>query len=371
MKILHIINTLHNGGAEKILYNISTNDKKNEHTIICLKNGNFFNLNKKLQTNIDIIKLNINYFNFLVVLIKLLFLIDYKKIKFIHTWNYHSDFIGFLLSIFFNKKIVWNIVNFDISLSNSKVTFFLIRVNGIISKLFKRVRVINCSKNSIENHKNIFIPNNVEWIPPGFRSVKNNQLNITKNYSDKLIVFGFLARFHEVKNFKFLFDSFNKIFCNDKYKNIKLIIGGSNVSSKNSEFLSLLNNYSFVKNSNFEIMEDIVDIETFFSNINFFIMTSKSEGFPNSIGEAMSYSVPCISSDVGDVRSLINDKQLIFDLNSKENNNNFIHALDYSVSIYKEKNKYLDLCKKVKSKIDNEFNINILVKNYNTFWEKI
>ena len=42
MKILHIIPSLENGGAEGVLARICVNDKKNNHIILCLSSYGFY-----------------------------------------------------------------------------------------------------------------------------------------------------------------------------------------------------------------------------------------------------------------------------------------------------------------------------------------
>ena len=61
MKILHIITSLGDGGAELTLFKICKYDKANTHIVIVLKDkGKYFSLLKKL--NIKVYSLNISIF---------------------------------------------------------------------------------------------------------------------------------------------------------------------------------------------------------------------------------------------------------------------------------------------------------------------
>ena len=53
------------------------------------------------------------------------------------------------------------------------------------------------------------------------------------------------------------------------------------------------------------------DINKINSALDLYLSPSNGEGFPNSIGEAMSCGVPCIATDVGDCKKIINNNNLI------------------------------------------------------------
>ncbi len=46
-----------------------------------------------------------------------------------------------------------------------------------------------------------------------------------------------------------------------------------------------------------EILSHIKDIHNYYNKASLFVFTSKSEGFPNALLEAMHFSIPCISTD--------------------------------------------------------------------------
>ena len=61
MRILHIITSLGDGGAEHTLFKICKYDKRNKHIVISLKDqGKYFSLLKK--NNTQVFCLNMNFF---------------------------------------------------------------------------------------------------------------------------------------------------------------------------------------------------------------------------------------------------------------------------------------------------------------------
>jgi glycosyltransferase involved in cell wall biosynthesis len=372
MKILHIINTLEQGGAEKILYKIIKYDEFNKHYIFCLKDGNFFNL-KNNRNNLEIIKLKLNKFNIFIKLFYIFNIVKYFKkinIDVIHTWNYHSDFVGYFFSLFLKKKIVWNIVNYDISSKNKFLTYLLIRINGIISN-YKRLEIVNCSYKSIINHLHIFKNKNVKFVPIGFKILDENNLKqIKKKYRNDFITFGFFARFHPVKNFDLLFKVINILLYEKKYTNVQFLIGGSGVNYKNIELISVLEQYKLLNKNQVKIIEHIREPTNFYQKINYLILTSKSEGFPNSVGEAMSSAVPIISSNVGDIEALIDDKNFIFNINQNNHINKLLQCILHAIRVYKNEKTYYELCLNVQNKIKNDYNLNKMIQEYKDLWSQ-
>ena len=65
IRIIHFITTLGLGGAEKVLFNILSNNKYNkfEHQVICLNSGGYLKKEiKKLNIKISCLNLNKNFF---------------------------------------------------------------------------------------------------------------------------------------------------------------------------------------------------------------------------------------------------------------------------------------------------------------------
>ena len=121
MKILHIINSLDLGGAEKNLYTICKNDDQNEHIVISLKNFGYFGKKlerirvKVFQINLD--KNLLNFFKIIFILIKI-------KPNLVQTWMYISDLIGSLVCVItFKYNLIWGVRHTNL---NSKIESLVI-----------------------------------------------------------------------------------------------------------------------------------------------------------------------------------------------------------------------------------------------------
>lgn len=75
------------------------------------------------------------------------------------------------------------------------------------------------------------------------------------------------------------------------------------------------------------------DINTILSNSDIFVLSSLHEGLPNALMEAMAMALPCVATDVGGVKQLINENNgLVIEAKSSE-------AITQALSLYISKNE--------------------------------
>ena len=107
MKIVHIITSLGDGGAEHTLYKICKYDN-NKHVVISLKGeGKYYALLKKLGIKVYCLNMSFLSINKFFYLKNLLISLNPDVVQ---TWLVHADFIGGIAARFAGiKKIIWNI----------------------------------------------------------------------------------------------------------------------------------------------------------------------------------------------------------------------------------------------------------------------
>src|SRR5210317_1301776 len=120
-----------------------------------------------------------------------------------------------------------------------------------------------------------------------------------------------------------------------KLKNISFvcIIVGKDNDKNNKELITLINNFNLKKN--IYLLGYKKNIAKIMNCLDLLILSSKSESFPNVIIEAMACGIHCVATNVGDVKKMILNKDLIVSPNSP---NSLASAV---LNVLKKKNKIL------------------------------
>jgi glycosyltransferase involved in cell wall biosynthesis len=361
MKILHLISGLGMGGAENTLYNLIKSDSNNNHIIVSLSNPIYFEKKFK-KINIKVINLNFKS-SILNNIFKLISFIKKNKPNLIQSWMYHAEFLSIIIKIFTFKKIIWNIRNSTpFSRSFKLITRILIFINAFSSHFIPH-RIVSCSKEATKNHINIgYCKNKIVYIPNG---VDLKKFNIKpKKKSLKKITIGCVARFSAQKDHMNLIKALS-IIKNKGYKNWQCYFAGKNVDNKNVYLKNILKNLKLQKYC--KLYGPIKKIEKFYNYLDFLVLPSKDgEGFPNVVLEAYASGIPCISTNVGDVKEIINNKKYIIERKNAQILSNIILKM-FNDKNTLSKNNRANLRKLVKKK----YSIDKMVFSYNYQWKKI
>ena len=209
MKIIHIITSLLDGGAEGVLYRICCNDKINEHIVVSLRDeGKYGKLLSKHQIKIYTLNMKPGKFSF-KALYRLIKILKKEKVNIVQTWLYHADFFGSLAAKLAGvKNLIWNVRHSDFYQNETKKSLLLlIKFLAKLSHLFPK-KIIFCSKKSIKIHEGIgYDKKKITYIANGYdvKKFKPNQIKklIFKkklNLNDKIPILGNVARFHSQKD---------------------------------------------------------------------------------------------------------------------------------------------------------------------------
>lgn len=315
MKILHIIDSLGLGGAERVLYDLLKADHPvNEHMVVCLTGEDHFS--KSIRSlGVEVVCLDVKAYNFILCFYRLFKIIKRNRHSFLLCWMYYSALIAGCMGWFLEiKNIVWLFHDHGVRAeSDDRLKMILIilsKISGIIPKAITvpsqksyeaHIKGYNFKKNKIHVVSN---PLN----PFFFRSPSSTERGLAQEklgLKQGKITVGFIGRNHRIKSPELFIEIAKRVHCSNS--EVDFLMLGSNIDC--------LKIRKMVKNSSlencFSICSSIHDPRIFYWSVDLVVVTSREESFCNIIPESLLSEVPCISSNVGIANELIPYKEWV------------------------------------------------------------
>lgn len=289
MRIIITIGSLHFSGAENVLISLanSLKAKGNEIIYIVLDKDNYSKGRTNLDYNIDIEYIGYKG-NFLVKNIKRIIDINKfivrKKPDIVISFGYILNPIVLISSMFTNVPILISERNDPKKEPKSLLFRFLRRITYPLASL------LVVQTHEIQSFFTHFMKDKIRVIPNPITLI--NLPNKYEGVKEKTIVS--VGRLDQrQKNQLLLVNSFSLI--SDLYKDYNLIIYGE------GEDRNLIQDQikSLGLEHRIELPGKILNIIDLLQKSTMFVLSSNFEGMPNSLIEAMSIGLPCISTDCG------------------------------------------------------------------------
>ena len=379
MKIIHIINSLKKGGAEGNLYRLCKFQKKKyknkiDIIIITLINNGFYE-DKLKKKGIKIFSLNLDrkkrYFDYVKKILKLRKFITKQYPDIIQSWMYHSNFITLFISKKFYDKLFWNIRHSELNAQISKkTTIFISIICGLLSKFFPK-KIIYCSEKSINFHENKHFYSKCKssliyngYSDKSYYPLKSlrSDFRIKNKIKKSDLIIGYAGRYVKQKNIFSMLFAFSKISKN--YKNVYFFMVGRDINLKNKELITYVNKLKV--NNKVYFLNEQKNLLKFYNGIDFLLLASHSESFPNVIAESMLCSTPVLSSNAGCAKKIINNYGFVM------NNNDYksiLKSLNKTINIYRSRrNKWTLLKRNSRLQIQKNFSIHDMANTYMKNW---
>jgi glycosyltransferase involved in cell wall biosynthesis len=153
------------------------------------------------------------------------------------------------------------------------------------------------------------IPNAIEITryapdPEARRSIRN-----TLALPDDAIVIGAIGRDVPEKGFGDLIAAFGAIHQRTTSQHI-LLIAGRGITMDAPHFAQAVRDTG-VALDHFRLLGTRDDIPALLNACDVFVLSSRSESFPNVLAEAMATALPCVTTDVGDCRQVLKDDRFV------------------------------------------------------------
>lgn len=358
IKIIHIISNLKLGGAEKMLYKLLQNidrEKYQIEVITLTDRGVYGHKIEKLGINVHEIKMSkIPKIRYLYKLRAIT-----KDADIVQTWMYHADFLGYLITRFQkSKKLIWGIRRTSLNPEEiKKSTLLIAKMNMLFSKNVNNI--ISCSITAKQAHINYgYAEKNIIVIPNGFelnksyfdkvaRKIIRNRLAI----ENKKVLIN-VARWNIAKDHDTLIKAYKKIENDSTY----LIMIGPGINQENKELLELIMKHNI---KHYSLLGPQSHINDYLSASDVYVSSSRSEGFPNVIGEAMACELPCVVTDAGDSSYIVAETGIVVPIEDTEA---LAKGINQMINLsFTERSK---LGKKARNRIEENFDIKNVTKMF-------
>ena len=355
MKILHIIIGLNDGGAEGVLSRICLAEPK-KHIIIQQAGTEVYCLNLHLS------KIKLNKF------IELFFLIRRISPSAVQTWMYHADFLGGIVAKLAGvPNVFWGIRHSNLTKGTIKrSTYYIMKICAFLSDFVPK-EIISCSRNAVVSHTSHgYARKKFKVIQNGYDLTKfrpNSDQKIKFSYNKPIL--GMVARFDIQKDHRNLLQALSLL--KDQNQEFHAVLVGTGMTEDNSELMKLIYQY------NLRLYEDITlygrcnDIPALMNAIDLHVLSSLGEAFPNVLAEAMACGIPCVSTDVGDAKEIIDQHGWVV---QAQNPIKLAEAISRALNEFKfSPNDWNVRKNNCAAHIQENFELHTMIEKFHSIWE--
>lgn len=302
MKIFQVISSLGNGGAEKLVVELSNElAADNDLTIISIKKvENWMYPARKIGSKVRLIQLNKKKGFDLSVLYKLLVLLKNEMPDIVHIHLTMPLYYLLLLIPVFKKTVFYHTIHSTFAPHEK-----LFRRLNLIP-FYRRVINICLSRSIFEQFRTTFPQLTFSCIENGIKkmslsvcevSVKEEMLKFRTDSNSRLMLF--VGRLVYQKGITLLLD----IFTECQLYNAKLVLIGNGTS----ELIDQIHIASSRSEGRIVFLGPKENIADYMRQVDALILASKYEGLPIVLIEAISMGLPVLSTPVGGVPDVITD----------------------------------------------------------------
>ena len=230
----------------------------------------------------------------------------------VQTWLYHADLVGGVAARLAGcKAVVWGVRS--ASLSPLLMGRFTRIVAWVCARLsgFVPVAIATCSQEAAKVHKRLgYDASKFHVIANGFDleifkpdAGARKRLRQSWGMTDSQVLLGCVARWDPYKDHANLLEAISIALANGCH--VRCVLVGGGLDDRNPVLSGLLAKYNLGESVILAGKQS--DIPSVMNALDFHILPSASEAFPNVVAEAMACGVPAIVTNVGDAALIVGD----------------------------------------------------------------
>lgn len=312
--IAHVIVGLNRGGAEMVLRRLveaNTHAATGlRHVVVSLTDVGFHGAALRAQGE-EVHALGLRGpVHLLLGVFRLAALLLRLKPGIVQTWMVHSDLLGGLAARLLGvPHVIWGVRTTDYSVesrSTRAVRWLCARLSSTVpSKIVcaAQASLLASAQAGYDTRKLMVIPNGFDVAAllshVGAGVAIRQQCGLQPGH----VVVGCLGRYNPAKDHANFVSAAALLAA--RHPACRFLMVGRDLTPANATLMAQIQSTGFA--DRFVLLGERSDPAACLDAMDVFVLSSRTEGFPNVLGEAMAMGVPCVSTDVGDAAFLLGD----------------------------------------------------------------
>lgn len=306
VRVVHVINSLSPGGAERLLLRLLSELRGSEiqSSVVALTGSG--GLRKDFEAlGVGVTEIGLKKSpSGLLRLRRLYQLLRAEQPQVVQTWLYHADLLGGLLAYMARvPTIYWNVRHSNpIHPATRTSTRLVVRINAWLSHWLP-TKIVFCASAAARIHAKIGYNNDrAITIENGFDTVRfkpgskiGRRLRKQLGVLEATPLIGLVARYHPHKGHSTFIEAARIHGLTNK--ETQFVLCGAGIDETNGALTEEVTDAGLEKR--FHLLGEVRHVETVLAALTLACSASLDEGFSNALGEAMANGVPCVATDVG------------------------------------------------------------------------
>ncbi|NYT35726.1 glycosyltransferase [Allopusillimonas soli] len=313
LRIAHIISGLDQGGAETVLYRlISAPGQTDTHCVISMSDEGVFGPRLR-EAGVAVHALHMRGPGGVARgLVRLYRLLRALGPDIVQTWMYHADLVGGLVARLAGiKAVAWGIRNSGLDLEKASRSARICQAASAPLSRFVPGVIIACAQQARTLHRQagysddrmLVIPNGYDlsrWHPD---AQVREAVRVQWGVGASTPVLGSVARFNPLKDHANLIEALS--LCARAVPDVRCVLIGEGMDGANLPLMQMLDTHGV--RDRVILLGRSDEVPALMNGLDVHVLSSRAEGFPNVVAEAMATGVLCAVTDVGDAAAMVGD----------------------------------------------------------------
>jgi len=370
LRVLHVIAGLPLGGAETALYRLITGSRGSEctHAVVVLTRGGAL-CERFRNAGIELIHLDFKtspvsgFFSLLSVMKE-------ARPDIVQTWMYHADMFGGLAARLSGiRSVVWGIRTAELTSGDARATVAVRKGCAWLSRWVPDT-IVCVAETARRTHvgigydaaRMVVVPNGFDLSGLAATAEQRRAFRNECGFADDEPVIGMVGRFNASKG-QHNFVQAGGLLAR-RFDKVRFLMVGPDVTAANAQLMGWIDRTGHA--DRFRLLGARADVAICLAGMDIFCLPSRTEAFPNSLGEAMAMGLPCVATDVGDAALLLADTGTVV---PKEDPVALAGGLAAMINISPEAR--ISLGQRARKRIQDEFTLEITRNRFEALYRQL